>query len=61
MAKRRLRRRFNRFGAALTADDVYKTVLAYAAKARFGLQWFDVHSLRAAAATNALEHEAASR
>lgn len=44
--------------AALTADGVYKTVLAYAAQARIDLQGFGVHSLRATAATNALEHEA---
>ncbi|MFM0053718.1 tyrosine-type recombinase/integrase [Caballeronia grimmiae] len=45
-------------GAGLTADGVYKTVLAYAAQARIDLQGFGVHSLRATAATNALEHEA---
>jgi site-specific recombinase XerD len=45
-------------GAALTADGVYKTVLAYAAQARIDVQGFGVHSLRATAATNALEHEA---
>ncbi len=45
-------------GAALTADGVYKTVLAYAARAQIDVQGFGVHSLRATAATNALEHEA---
>ncbi|VVD31174.1 tyrosine-type recombinase/integrase [Paraburkholderia dioscoreae] len=45
-------------GAGLTADGVYKVVLNYAAKARIQLQGFGVHSLRATAATNALEHEA---
>jgi site-specific recombinase XerD len=44
--------------AALTADGVYKVVLAYAAAARIDVQGFGVHSLRATAATNALEHEA---
>ncbi|HEX7911978.1 MAG TPA: tyrosine-type recombinase/integrase [Paraburkholderia sp.] len=44
--------------AALTADGVYKVVLAYAAVAKIEVQGFGVHSLRATAATNALEHEA---
>lgn len=44
--------------AALTADGVYKIVLAYAAGAHIEVQGFGVHSLRATAATNALEHEA---
>jgi site-specific recombinase XerD len=45
--------------AALTADDgLYKIVLAYAAGTRIEVQGFGVHSLRATAATNALEHEA---
>ncbi|MFM0268839.1 tyrosine-type recombinase/integrase [Paraburkholderia sediminicola] len=44
--------------AALTADGVYKIVLAYAARAQIEAQGFGVHSLRATAATNALEHEA---
>jgi len=44
--------------AALTADGVYKIVLAYAADAKIEVQGFGVHSLRATAATNALEHEA---
>ncbi|WP_435530742.1 tyrosine-type recombinase/integrase [Paraburkholderia fungorum] len=45
-------------GAAITADGLYKCVLAYAAQARINVQGFGVHSLRATAATNALEHEA---
>jgi site-specific recombinase XerD len=45
-------------GAAITADGVYKCVLAYAAQAKIGVEGFGVHSLRATAATNALEHEA---
>lgn len=45
-------------GVGLTADGVYKTVQAYTAQARIDLQGFGVHSLRATAATNALEHEA---
>lgn len=45
-------------GAAITADGVYKCVLVYAAQAKIKVQDFGVHSLRATAATNALEHEA---
>jgi site-specific recombinase XerD len=45
-------------GAAITADGVYKCVLAYAAQVKIALDGFGVHSLRATAATNALEHEA---
>lgn len=45
-------------GAAITADGVYKCVLVYAAQVRINVQGFGVHSLRATAATNALEHEA---
>ncbi|MBK3744186.1 tyrosine-type recombinase/integrase [Paraburkholderia aspalathi] len=45
-------------GAAITADGVYKCVLAYAAQAKIAITGFGVHSLRATAATNALEHEA---
>jgi hypothetical protein len=33
-------------------------VLAYAAQAKIAIDGFGVHSLRATAATNALEHEA---
>jgi len=45
-------------GASITADGVYKCVLAYAAQAKIAIDGFGVHSLRATAATNALEHEA---
>lgn len=45
-------------GASITADGVYKCVLAYAAQAKIAVDGFGVHSLRATAATNALEHEA---
>jgi site-specific recombinase XerD len=45
-------------GKAITADGVYKCVLAYAAQARISVEGFGVHSLRATAATNALDHEA---
>ncbi|MGF6992560.1 tyrosine-type recombinase/integrase [Paraburkholderia sp. GAS32] len=45
-------------GNAITADGVYKCVLAYAAQARISVEGFGVHSLRATAATNALDHEA---
>jgi site-specific recombinase XerD len=44
--------------AAITADGVYKCVLAYAAQAKIAVAGFGVHSLRATAATNALDHEA---
>ncbi|WP_216674870.1 hypothetical protein [Paraburkholderia elongata] len=46
------------FGNAITADEVYKVVLAYAAQAGIAIDGFGVHSLRATAATNPLEHEA---
>ncbi|SAL75241.1 phage integrase family protein [Caballeronia terrestris] len=45
-------------GAALSADGVYKIVLGYAAKSRIKVHGFRVHSLRATAATNALERNA---
>jgi len=45
-------------GAAITADGVYKCVLAYAAQAKIEILGFGAHSLRATAATNALDHEA---
>jgi site-specific recombinase XerD len=45
-------------GASITADGVYKCVLTYAAQAGIRVDGFGVHSLRATAATNALEHEA---
>jgi site-specific recombinase XerD len=43
---------------AITADGVYKCVLAYAALAKIAVAGMGVHSLRATAATNALDHEA---
>jgi integrase len=45
-------------GATITADGVYKCVLAYAARAKIKVDGFGVHSLRATAAINAIEHEA---
>jgi hypothetical protein len=39
-----------------TADSA--NMLAYAVQTRINVQGFGVHSLRATAATNALEHEA---
>lgn len=45
-------------GTAITADGVYKCVLAWAVLAKIAVEGFGVHSLRATAATNALEHEA---
>ncbi|MGV7245518.1 tyrosine-type recombinase/integrase, partial [Caballeronia sp. M23-90] len=45
-------------GAAITADGVYKCVLGYAAQVKIKVEGFGVHSLRATAATNALDHEA---
>ena len=47
-----------RTGGSITADGVYKCVLAYAARVKISTDGFGVHSLRATAATNALEHEA---
>jgi site-specific recombinase XerD len=52
------RRKGMKDGQSITADGVYKIVLAYAAGARIEVQGFGVHSLRATAATNALDHEA---
>lgn len=44
---------------AMTTDGVYKMVRGYAEKIGLGdLEGFGVHSLRATAATNALDHEA---
>jgi len=43
----------------MTSDGVYKMVRRYARKAGIGdVEGFGVHSLRATAATNALDHEA---
>lgn len=44
--------------ASITTDGIYKCVLAYAEQAKISVDGFGVHSLRATAATNALEHEA---
>lgn len=43
---------------AITPDGLYKVLRAYAAKAGIVMDGLGVHSLRATAATNALEHEA---
>ncbi|MBC8742610.1 tyrosine-type recombinase/integrase [Paraburkholderia sp. UCT31] len=45
-------------GNAITPDGVYKVVLVYAARVMIAIDGFGAHSLRATAATNALEHEA---
>jgi site-specific recombinase XerD len=45
-------------GSAITADGVYKCILAHAKKAKIEVLGFGAHSLRATAATNALDHEA---
>jgi site-specific recombinase XerD len=45
-------------GESITADGIYKCVLAYAAQIKIAVGGFGVHSLRATAATNALEHQA---
>ncbi len=42
----------------ITADGVYKCVLAYAVQAKISIAGLSVHNLRATAATNALDHEA---
>ena len=44
--------------APLTADGVYKILRAYGIQAHFDVDGFGPHSLRATAATNALDHEA---
>ena len=43
---------------AITADGVYKMVQHYATRVGVNLEGFGAHSLRATAATNALDHEA---
>jgi integrase len=44
---------------AMTTDGVYKVVMGYARTIGIGnIEGFGVHSLRATAATNALDHEA---
>ncbi|ONC41609.1 integrase [Burkholderia pseudomallei] len=45
-------------GEPITPDGVYKVLKAYAAKLGITIEGLGVHSLRATAATNALEHEA---
>jgi site-specific recombinase XerD len=48
-----------KLNASMTTDGVYKLVRYYARKAGVGnVEGFGVHSLRATAATNALDHEA---
>jgi site-specific recombinase XerD len=42
----------------ITADGVYKLLRVYAKQAKIDVQGFSPHSLRATAATNALDHEA---
>jgi integrase/recombinase XerD len=43
---------------AVTADGIYKMVKRYAERVGVNIEGFDAHSLRATAATNALDHEA---
>jgi integrase len=43
---------------AITADGIYKMVQHYAKRVRVNTEGFGAHSLRATAATNALDHEA---
>jgi site-specific recombinase XerD len=43
---------------AVTADGIYKMVKHYAKRVGVNIEGFGVHSLRATAATNALDHEA---
>ena len=45
-------------GQAITPDGVYKSIKAYAQAAKIELKGFSPHSLRATAATNALDHNA---
>lgn len=45
-------------GQAITPDGVYKLIKAYAQAAKIDVQGFSPHSLRATAATNALDHNA---
>lgn len=45
-------------GAGITANGIYTVVEAYAKKAGIVVEHLGVHSLRATAATNALEHDA---
>lgn len=51
--------RSGKLDAAMTTDGVYKLVREYAQQVNIGdVEGFGVHSLRATAATNALDHEA---
>lgn len=43
---------------AVTADGIYKMVKHYAKRVGVNIEGFGAHSLRATAATNALDHEA---
>jgi site-specific recombinase XerD len=43
---------------AVTADGIYKMVKHYATRVGVNIEGFGAHSLRATAATNALDHEA---
>ena len=43
---------------AMTADGIYKMVKHYATRVGVNIEGFGAHSLRATAATNALDHEA---
>ena len=43
---------------AITADGIYKMVKLYAKRVGVNIEGFGAHSLRATAATNALDHEA---
>jgi integrase len=43
---------------AITADGIYKMVKYYAERVGVNIEGFGAHSLRATAATNALDHEA---
>jgi site-specific recombinase XerD len=43
---------------AVTADGIYKMVKYYAERVGVNIEGFGAHSLRATAATNALDHEA---
>jgi integrase/recombinase XerD len=45
-------------GGAVTADGIYKMVKRYAERVGVNIEGFGAHSLRATAATNALDHEA---
>jgi site-specific recombinase XerD len=48
----------NEIKNGITADGVYKLLRVYAKQAKIDVQGFSPHSLRATAATNALDHEA---